>query len=176
MKKLLLSLLLLAAAGQIFAQRNNEIKLRLNEPKQQYIGDISVGYGCISIIDKDLANLINIGYAIYLSPNFSLGGTFSWSALKSTLNADDSFSVLLNAKYNWFNKRYVSLYSRIGAGLNVYNSFSSYNNSLSISRHYNYALQLTLIGVEAGKGCLRFYSELGAGNTGCFEFGIRLKL
>lgn len=138
------------------------------------VADVSLGYGYMSYYIGESINNINLSFSSNIVAELSLGGTFSFNALKSSLNAKDSFSALINLKYNWYARPNVYLYSRIGFGFHSYNNSYSSNNTLHISENKTLGYQITPIGVEVGRR-IRFYSELGYGNNGCFEFGLRVK-
>ena len=107
-----------------------------------------------------------------------------------------SHAFLLGAKYNWLEYRACNLYSRVALGM--MHRHISFNPELG---HYSHdengnpitppqicpyekyytnikenkwlpAYQISPIGVEAGRGMLRFFMEFGYGIDGVFSFGL----
>lgn len=87
---------------------------------------------------------------------------------------------LITVRYNWLNKSCITLYSRFGLGFQLAEKEEIYYNgdgqSMCTGPGGYFACQITPVGIELGKGLVRFYSELGLGQTGCLEMGLRLKL
>jgi len=80
------------------------------------------------------------------------------------------------AKFEWLRSKHVGLYSKVGLGATLrsesidYNDGDNYDDS---TIHFNY--QLSLLGVEAGSEVLRGFIELGVGEQGVAQIGVRCK-
>lgn len=87
-------------------------------------------------------------------------------------------SPMLTARFSWLNRKYVRMYSSVGAGMAVSLSNTHYVTSDNVVHERPDAylsLQLTPVGISVGKQLFGFV-EVGAGTIylgGCFGIGYR---
>lgn len=91
-------------------------------------------------------------------------------------NNFNSVSALVNVKFLWFNRKYISLYSGVSIGASFISN-NEYNDETNLQESSFYlfpALSITGIGIEAGADWYGFAS-IGAGTQGifCAGFGYR---
>lgn len=131
---------------------------------------------------------INLSYHHFLNHTFGFGVGFSYAgaernwydqvdgASSSTkIGSDDMHyvSILLQIKANWIHAKYVSLYSLIGAGCIVGVINSEYEGKEESNVNCTFGWQVSPIGLEVGSSSLRAFGELGFGQMGCFQLGVR---
>jgi hypothetical protein len=124
----------------------------------------------------------DISYRYRFNRKFSVGLSLAIygynDEFTTLLSKDDSdverkrrfISVLPMFRWNWYNRRGMSLYSAAGIG---YRHERRYTDGVE-STHSRLAWQLTGIGIEYGKQFLVF-AEYGGGDLGSLNAGVRLR-
>lgn len=163
------------------------------------LGTAFTGGGCIG--DDQNYGVINLDYTRHVTKWLAIGGNFSLSANQTTYyegirqkQTDGSYLVYKGAKmgednmvnltvmptlkFNWFRREHVSLYSRVSAGVTVQceatdSKTSSVPDEDRTVVHFNG--QLSPIGVEAGGNHVRAFAEVGVGQCGIAQGGIRFR-
>jgi hypothetical protein len=119
--------------------------------------------------------LFNLGYTYRFNKKFSLGlwlsingraESFEYPTWEDyTPEAEQQrrayISVLPLARWNWFNRRWFSLYSEAGLG---------YRHEAN--NHHRVAWQVTCLGIEYGTRFIYYY-EFAIGDLGAFNIGFR---
>lgn len=83
------------------------------------------------------------------------------------------FTPMLTARFSWFNRNLVRLYSSVGAGMAFSRTCSRNTGEYESDTHFS--LQVTPVGISVGRRFFGFF-ELGAGTIylgGCFGLGYR---
>lgn len=130
-------------------------------------------------------------YFYHLDKKVSLGGIFCYGQLKEDVymngrkNPKDGkstngyFTVMPAVKFDWYTNKYIGLYTKVGAGVTFrseeikFDDNSRYKDISESEVHFNW--QLSLIGLEAGGRNLRGFVELGVGEQGMGQVGLRCK-
>lgn len=123
----------------------------------------------------------NICYQYMMNRHWSLGGTVSMGRSRQYMRYIDSgeiadekgdtfFSMLFTTRYYWRTKNWVKTYSGIGLGV-AYDWEKKYE-PWNDKQHLYLSGQLTVLGIEVGKGHLFGYGEFGLGATGWLQGGI----
>lgn len=122
---------------------------------------------------------INATYNFRLTKIIALGGTFTYSHNKNGASTEERFraentyfTFLPNAKFNWVNKKYFTLYSRAGLGISF--RHAKYNSDGSTDNSTLCAFQVSPIGIEVGNAVAGFV-EVGIGTSGILQGGIRCR-
>lgn len=77
-------------------------------------------------------------------------------------------SIMPTAKFSWFRRDKVSLYSKISAGVGI-----GFDNGGQLEDNITFAGQITPIGVDFGGKSLRGFVDLGIGMQGIVNVGVR---
>lgn len=136
--------------------------------------------GGVTLSNVRSTGTFSLGYYWYCNNHVAVGCDLVYEHLKMTLNyksgevKDDNsnfLSILPGVKLPWFNFKHCGLYSKINAGLCVYQSIgeSTENKKLSTS----FAFQLTPIGVDFGGEAVRGFVEAGFGFQSTVSAGVR---
>lgn len=130
-------------------------------------------------------------YFYHLNNKFSVGGIFCYGQLKEDVYMDGLknpksgkltngyFTVMPAVKYDWVTTENIGLYTKAGAGITFrsedvkFDDNSRYSDFSDSEVHINW--HLSLIGFEAGSRNLRGFVELGVGEQGMGQVGIRCK-
>ena len=80
-------------------------------------------------------------------------------------------------KFDWLRKKYFGMYSKLAAGATLrqekYDSNNGSNDYDDSAVHVNW--QLPFVGIEAGSPAIRAFAELGIGEQGILQAGVRYK-
>ena len=125
--------------------------------------------------------ILNICYQYMKNRHWSLGGAISMGRSHQYMRYIDSgeiadekgdtfFSILFTTRYYWHTKNWVKTYS--GIGLRVAYDWEKRYEPWNDKQHLYLSGQLTVLGVEVGKGHLFGYGEFGLGATGWLQGGI----
>ncbi|MBQ3753757.1 MAG: hypothetical protein II864_09470 [Prevotella sp.] len=80
-------------------------------------------------------------------------------------------------KFDWLRKKYFGMYSKLAAGATLrqekYDSNNGSNDYDDSAVHFNW--HVSLIGIEAGSPAIRGFAELGIGEQGILQAGVRYK-
>lgn len=154
--------------------------------------EIGVGYGLytgpqlfnflaelftFSLAEVDLRSTgaVSAGYLYFPIKHIGVGGTLGYQRGNEPAGADFTCSrnyltAMATAKFYWFNKPYVGMYSSLSAGATYI--FGEYNGEKEST--WRMAGQVSAVGLEAG-GRLRGFIECGFGTMGLFRMGLCVK-
>ena len=87
------------------------------------------------------------------------------------------FTLMPAAKFDWLRKEHFGLYSKVAVGATLrkekYDSNNDSRDYEDSAVHVNW--QASFIGIEAGGEAIRGFFELGTGEQGIFQTGVRYK-
>lgn len=140
--------------------------------------------GGTTLKDDKFFGPISAEYFYHLKPWIGLGGILVYGQKKGDLYSDSDnkkigedkntyLTVMPAAKFDWFRRANVGLYSKVGVGVTLRHDVSEDIDYDESNMHVNW--QLTAIGVEVGSKQIRAFAELGTGEQGIFLGGIRCK-
>lgn len=140
--------------------------------------------GNTTLKDDKFFGPISAEYFYHLEPWIGIGGILVYGQKKGDLYSDSDnkkigedkntyLTVMPAAKFDWFRRANVGLYSKVGVGVTLRHEVIEEINYDESKMHVNW--QLTAIGVEVGSKQIRAFAELGAGEQGIFLGGIRCK-
>lgn len=119
---------------------------------------------------------INVGYLYNLNKHFAVGADATYEhfsakykdpgASVSTLN---HYTVMPAVRAYWFNKTYVSMYSKLAVGGTLITS----DDGEEITTSGCFAAQLSPVAIEVGNNKLRGFAEIGIGMQGLILGGVR---
>ena len=137
--------------------------------------------------DGSIIGPISLDYFYHLdNPRLAIGGSFTYSKWDSDVLVRKSdtkvgerkrnfFSVMPSFKYYWTNKNHFGLYSKLGAGIGFLSRTDKDQTNAEKSDNGCYFMfQLSVLGAEFG-GKFRGFAELGIGDQGLLQAGIRYK-
>ena len=197
MKKIFLMVAVaLMTAMNVNAQNENlhhEVSLSYGVGSIAQFGDgLGEGIGLI-FSDKEYDDGFILGpitaeyFYHFNNPRLAVGGSLSYSKWDSdVLNRKSHekvgecnrnfFSVMPSVKYYWVNKNHFGLYSKAAAGVGILTNnskdFETMKDKKETSAYFMF--QASLIGAEFG-GKVRGFVELGVGDQGFLQAGIRYK-
>lgn len=175
MRKLLTFILLLSLTFNIKAQADTPVKLCRHE--------IALGTGYVSITTAAYSNYyarnavdglrarhpitipVSAHYFYRLNEKWAIGATAHY---EQVAKMEFYFGLMPQVKWSWFNRKYVSLYSRVAAGV-------MYANLINADNRYWPDFQLSPFGVEAGWQHWKGFIDLGAGTQNFIQGGIMYK-
>lgn len=140
--------------------------------------------GGTTLKDDKFFGPISAEYFYHLKPWIGIGGILVYGQKKGDLYSDSDnkkigedkntyLTVMPAAKFDWFRRANVGLYSKLGVGVTLRHDVSEDIDYDESNLHVNW--QLTAIGVEVGSKQIRAFAELGTGEQGIFLGGIRCK-
>ena len=175
MKKLLLSIVLLAMAGTASVSARDT--------------EVSVGYGAmpamtsLPVYHNHWHNLDNWGAMNFtidhkFAPNLWMGLSYTYSSSDSDTALDGRYGkvtwhgLMANLRYEWLHRGPVTLYSHVGIGALVEYYSPSWEDSYN---HTNMAFQVSPIGFQADV-CRNagLFVEAGYGVQGIIKAGVRI--
>ncbi|MBR3009254.1 MAG: hypothetical protein IKH91_00350 [Prevotella sp.] len=141
-------------------------------------------HGGTTLKDDKFFGPISAEYFYHLQPWIGIGGILVYGQKKGDLYSDSDnkkigedkntyLTVMPAAKFDWFRRANVGLYSKLGVGVTLRHDVSEDIDYDESNLHVNW--QLTAIGVEVGSKQIRAFAELGTGEQGIFLGGIRCK-
>lgn len=159
--------------------------------------EVSVGYGGLPVTDfvsilgtvfgsmftgqvhelNHLTGAIYAGYTYRINKIVGLGGTFAYSGSSFSSESvgvyyNNFYSIMAQAKFNWVNTTWFTLYTRLNLGLTLLSQ--SRQASTDTNTVPAFMLQITPIGFEVGKS-FAGYAEVGFGATGIIAAGVRYR-
>lgn len=140
--------------------------------------------GGTTLKDDKFFGPISAEYFYHLQPWIGIGGILVYGQKKGDLYSDSDnkkigedkntyLTVMPAAKFDWFRRANVGLYSKLGVGVTLRHDVSEDIDYDESNLHVNW--QLTAIGVEVGSKQIRAFAELGTGEQGVVLGGIRCK-
>ena len=140
--------------------------------------------------DEHFMGPIGVEYFYHLNKWFSVGGIGCYGQMHQDLFLTDKkngkdgeiknyYLTLMPAmKFDWVRKSHFGVYSKLGIGGTLRNEKIDYddggNDDYSDTEvHVNW--QISLLGLEAGGNRLRGFLEIGTGEQGIFDIGLRYK-
>ncbi len=139
--------------------------------------------------DKGKFGALNISYLFYPDENLGLGVVYSYTNSDKRIGRDtklvgdfyNSFhSICPSLKYNWYNYNFITLYSRINAGVAIATTKATYINTESRPEEKTatkafFMYQVSPIGIEVGRQIAGFV-EVGFGHMGTAMAGLRYRM
>lgn len=140
--------------------------------------------------DKGKFGALNVSYIFYPDENWGFGLVYSYTnSDKRIMSTNDNIigdffnsfhSICPSFKYNWYNYDFITLYSRLNAGVAIATSKASYitsslepNEKTEVKAFFMY--QVSPIGIEVGRQMAGFV-EVGFGHMGTAMAGIRYRM
>jgi len=162
--------------------------MTMSAQHDEYTNEISISYGLGSVTDifstfagaltaSDQTNYwgtVGVEYVHFLNPSLGLGGVVTASGCKWGSKADYAttyISVMPTLKWSWLRKAHFGMYSKVAAGV-MFVSNSPDGSSSKSATHFTG--QVSPLCVEFG-GALRGFAELGFGEQGILNLGLRYK-
>lgn len=138
--------------------------------------------------DKGKFGAFNISYLFYPDENWGVGLVYSYTnSDKLILNnkkiAGDFYnsfhSICPSFKYNWYNYNFITLYSRVNAGVAIATTKASYISQKQVEQKTAtkafFMYQVSPIGIEVGRQVAGFV-EAGFGHMGTVMAGLRYRM
>lgn len=139
--------------------------------------------------DKGKFGALNVSYLFYPDENWGFGVVYSYTnsdkrivrGMEMLGDFYNSFHTICPSfKYNWYNYDFVTLYSRVNAGLAIATAKASYINSEQRPEEKTatkafFMYQASPIGIELGRQIAGFV-EAGFGHMGTVMAGIRYRM
>jgi hypothetical protein len=140
--------------------------------------------------DEHFVGPIGLEYFYHLNSWFSVGGIGVYGQMHQDLfltgkkngkggEIKNLYLTLMPAmKFDWVRKSHFGVYSKLGIGATLRNEKVDYDASdkddyNDTEVHVNW--QVSLLGLEAGGNRLRGFLEIGTGEQGIFDIGLRYK-
>lgn len=131
---------------------------------------------------------ISVEYYRHLgTPRLAIGGIVSYSKWDSNILKNDSshekvgerkrnyFAVMPAIKWYWINKNSIGLYTKAAAGVGfLSNTEKDMAGKSDTENSTHFMFQASFIGLEVG-GKFRGFAELGVGDQGFLQAGVRYK-
>ena len=122
--------------------------------------------------------VINLGYVHHFNKTVGVGGSFGFNRMSLNLEdrtgsvtaaAANMFSLMADAKFNWFRGDVFGMYSKLGLGVMCLNGSMMEESGGNIWLPTG---QLSLIGMELGRQFCGFL-EIGPGMQGIAQIGFK---
>lgn len=141
--------------------------------------------------DKGKFGGLNVSYIFYPDENWGLGLVYSYTNSDKLIFNKEQFraigdfynsyhTIAPSFKYNWFNYNFITLYSRINAGITIATANASYISKTGRPeedrvRKVFFMYQASPIGIELGNQIAGFV-EVGFGHMGTAMAGVRYRM
>ena len=166
------------SAQQGAEYRPHEVSLSYGYITQQFLVNnfihrVTLGQGDI---EPMLFGAVSGEYLYFVNKHIGVGGTLSYEYGREAPNKENLkarfhyCTVMPTAKFYWFNRPYVGMYTNISAGA----TFGLGTKNGEFETRILPAFHLGAVGLEAG-GQLRGFLEVGFGVKGFIQAGIRYK-
>ena len=142
--------------------------------------------------------VFSLEYYYHINPVVGIGGYVSYTGSTRDLylnwrdNSNDrnrkeycgkarhnNISIIPTFKFDWMRREHIGLYSKAGVGITIMNETQKDDkNSKGVDQSETSVvpnIQLTLIGLEAGNQTWRGFAEIGLGEQGLANAGVRYK-
>lgn len=196
-KVLILVAAAMIAAVSVSAQKDlrHEISLSYGAGSSAQFGE-GLGEGLVMAIFSDteyddgfILGPISLEYFYHLNnPRVAIGGFVSYSKWDSDIQKKNSshdkvgernrsyISVMPSIKYYWTNNDHFGFYSKVAAGAAFLSSTEKKleDNKTKDDNSTHFLFQVSAIGLEFGSK-FRGYTELGVGEQGFIQVGVRYK-
>ena len=129
---------------------------------------------------------VSAEYFYHAKPWLGMGGIFVYGHFtQDALSGSDKigedknnyYTLMPAVKFDWLRKKYFGMYSKLAAGATLrqekYDSNNGSNDYADSAVHFNW--HVSLIGIEAGSPAIRGFAELGIGEQGILQAGVRYK-
>ena len=129
---------------------------------------------------------VSAEYFYHAKPWLGMGGIFVYGHFtQDALSGSDKigedknnyYTLMPAVKFDWLRKKYFGMYSKLAAGATLrqekYDSNNGSNDYDDSAVHFNW--HVSLIGIEAGSPAIRGFAELGIGEQGILQAGVRYK-
>lgn len=115
---------------------------------------------------------IAVHYAYCYNEKLGIGATVSYEHVDKK---EFYYSLMPQVKWNWYNHKYFSLYSRVGLGV-TYVYYMNRDMYDADSQHRFFpAFHLSPIGIEAGWEHFRAFFDAGAGAQCFIQIGVKCR-
>ncbi len=200
MKKLVMVAAMMIAAVSVQAQSNDikhEVAISYGAASNstwlatmEDFAQIAGTFGIASYRDGSFFGPLGVEYFYKVTPKIRLGGIGVYARetkdvyLGNKHYDDDCASntyitVMPAAKFNWIDKKYFGLYSKVGLGMTIKKQKQEITVDNTRKEETDngvfFAFQATAIGIEAGAPNIRAFAELGVGEQGIINAGIRAR-
>ena len=129
---------------------------------------------------------VSAEYFYHAKPWLGVGGIFVYGHFTQDALSDNNkigedknsyYTLMPAVKFDWLRKKYFGMYSKVAAGATLrqekYDSNNDSNDYDDSAVHFNW--HVSLIGIEAGSPAIRGFAELGVGEQGILQAGVRYK-
>ena len=137
--------------------------------------------------NEDFFGPISAEYFYHVKPWLGVGGILAFGTNKQDVmsgrdkigeSKNRYYTLMPAVKADWLRKKYFGMYSKLAVGATLrsekYDSDVNTENSSDGSEvHLNW--QVSFIGIEAGSPAIRAFAELGTGEQGILQAGVRYK-
>lgn len=139
--------------------------------------------------DKGKFGALNVSYLFYPDEDWGIGLVYSYTNSDKEILNNNKFAGTFNNsfhtispsfKYNWYHYNFITLYSRLNAGIAIATAKVSYMNEKahpqesSVTKAF-FMYQVSPIGIEVGYRVAGFI-EAGFGHMGTVMAGIRYRI
>lgn len=130
--------------------------------------------------DKTFKGAFQLGYKYSVTDKINLGISLAYEWAKANSFKDmetlgklhsDYYTVAVEADYVYFRKENFTFYSTLGLGGTLYEQVSKIDGTKDSSNRTNLNFQISPVGIKYG-GHFGFFSEIGFGYKGLFNFGV----
>ncbi len=142
---------------------------------------IPASFGTVSYDNGSFFGPLGVEYFYRVTPKIGIGaiGVFARETKDLKLggkkdgDASNTYiSILPAAKFNWVDKKHFGFYSKLALGMTIK---SQKQSSIQSNTDVLFNFQATAIGLEAGSQHVRGFIELGVGEQGVFNAGVRAR-
>ena len=137
--------------------------------------------------NEDFFGPISAEYFYHVKPWLGVGGILAFGTNKQDVmsgrdklgeSKNNYYTLMPAVKADWLRTKFFGMYSKLAVGATLrsekYDSDVNTENSSDGSEvHLNW--QVSFIGIEAGSPAIRAFAELGTGEQGILQAGVRYK-
>ena len=174
LRKLFISLAVIIASVSAAHAQKTELTLSYGAYTQMDATDMHDGWKHVN----NAWGALNAGVNFKVAPKIWVGPSYTLSSTTTKGGPDHSniayHAVMLNGRYHYYSNSIVSLYAKLGLGVEF--SYMQPRNDDSYTKSYC-AFQIVPVGAEVGiNRNVSMFGELGFGAQGLLQVGVKIKL
>ena len=174
LRKLLISLALIMAGATAANAQKTELSFSYGAYTQMDASDMHDGWKHVN----NAWGALNVGVNFRVTPNIWIGPSYTFSSTTTKGGPEHSsiayHAVMLNGRYHYYRNSIVTLYGKLGLGVEF--SHMQPRGDDSYTKSYC-AFQIVPVGAEVGiNRSLSMFGELGYGAQGLLQVGLKIRL
>ncbi len=183
----------MSAQAQDYYETKHEIGISIGGASNSQIMNsmenftaVGASLGTVTYSNKSEIPTFSVDYYYHVTKGVAVGGILAVTGRSQDIMFDGTksgeakrttISVLPAVKFDWLRKKNFGMYSKFGIGLSMLSDSQKKDNGekLNSDTRWYVNFQASLLGAEVGSENIRGFAELGYGEQGIGQIGLRFK-